>query len=156
LAQSYLERGELRKAKAEAEKGLKLYPDDAALSRFLPGLNSQIALHSAGLASEAEQLIAARDFQGALKKLEAGLREDPGSRRLVELAAGVRGQLSQSVTPQQRKHVEQLYFRAVERYLAGQYETAGKLADEVLTADPGNEAARALKDKVDAAQRLSR
>lgn len=156
LAQSYLERGQLRQAKLEAEKGLRLHTDDQALSAFLPGLNAQLAAFASGRASEAEALIAAKDYAAALKKLEAGLREDPGNHRLVELAASVRAQLSQTVSPEQRKQLEQLYYRAVEQYLKGNFATAGKLADEVLAADPSSESARALKEKVDAAMRLTK
>ena len=156
VAQGYLESGHLRQAKLEAEKGLKLHADDEALAKFLSGLNSQIAAFASKHAGDAEQLIAAKDYPGALREIEGGLREDPGNHRLVELSATVRGQLAQKVTPEQKKQVEQLYYRAVEEYLKGDYATAGKLADEVLSLDPGSESGKALKEKVDAAMRLTK
>jgi len=135
---------------------LKLHADDEALAKFLSGLNSQIAAFASKHAGDAEQLIAAKDYPGALREIEGGLREDPGNHRLVELSATVRGQLAQKVTPEQKKQVEQLYYRAVEEYLKGDYATAGKLADEVLSLDPGSESGKALKEKVDAAMRLTK
>ena len=54
------------------------------------------------------------------------------------------------------KQFEQLYYRAVEQYLRGDLDAADQYAKEVSRLDPSSDAARQLRDKIDAARRYSR
>ncbi|OGR84669.1 MAG: hypothetical protein A3J74_05985 [Elusimicrobia bacterium RIFCSPHIGHO2_02_FULL_57_9] len=104
---------------------------------------------------EAGKLSTAKDYTAALRTLEAALRRDPDNASLEAKTASLRAMLEQRLTPETRKNIEQLYYRAVEQYLKGDYESASKLADEVGQLDPASQAARTLKDKIDAAIRYS-
>ena len=61
-----------------------------------------------------------------------------------------------ALTPEDRKQFEQLYYRAVEQYLRGDLDAADQYAKEVSRLDPSSDAARQLRDKIDAARRYSR
>ncbi|MBI5241469.1 MAG: hypothetical protein HY926_13435 [Elusimicrobia bacterium] len=155
VAQSYRERGSLRAARLEAEKASQRFPGDGAVLAFLAKVRLEISEFTARQAAEVERLSGAGDFAGALKAVEAALREEPGDLKLSERAVVLRGQLRKAVGPEERKRIEQLYYRAVEQYLRGDYAAASKLAAEVLERDPSYDAGRVLKDKIEAAQRFA-
>lgn len=155
VAQSYRERGSLRAARLEAEKASGRFPGDGAVLAFLAQVRGEIAEFTARKTAEAERLAASGDAAGALKAVEAALREEPGDLKLSERAVVLRGQLQKAVGPEERKRIEQLYYRAVEQYLRADYATAAKLAAEVLERDPSYDAGRVLKDKIEAAQRFA-
>ena len=85
--------------------------------------------------------------------LEAARRENPEDADLARRADAARSELRGTVSAADRKQAEQMYYRAVEQYLKGSYDTAGGYVDEVLRLDPSSEAGRALKEKVEAARR---
>jgi tetratricopeptide (TPR) repeat protein len=155
VAQTYRERGSLRAARLEAEKASARFPGEGAILALLAQVRQEIADFSARKISESERLAGSGDYAGALKAVEAALREEPGDLKLSEKAVLLRGQIQKSVTPEERKRIEQLYYRAVEQYLRGDYATAAKLAAEVLDRDPSYDAGRVLKDKIEAAQRYA-
>lgn len=155
VAQSYRERGSLRAARLEAEKASTRFPGDGTILAFLAKVRGEIAEFTARKTAEAERLAAAGDYAGALKAVEAALREEPGDLKLSERAVVLRGQIRKAVGPEERKRIEQLYYRAVEQYLRADYATAAKLAAEVLDRDPSYDAGRVLKDKIEAAQRFA-
>jgi len=155
VAQSYRERGSLRAARLEAEQASARFPGDGTILAFLAKVRQENADFSARKIAESERLAGSGDYAGALKAVEAALREDPGDLKLSEKAVLLRGQIRKSVTPEERKRIEQLYYRAVEQYLRGDYATAAKLAAEVLDRDPSYDAGRVLKDKIEAAQRYA-
>src|SRR3989338_8339342 len=100
---------------------------------------------------EAGKLGTAKDYTAALRTLEAALRRDPDNASLEAKTASLRAMLEQRLTPETRKNIEQLYYRAVEHYRRGDYDPPPKRADEVGQLDPASQAARTLKDKIDAA-----
>ncbi|MEK7383575.1 MAG: hypothetical protein AAB262_09870, partial [Elusimicrobiota bacterium] len=91
-----------------------------------------------------------------LAELQAARREDPENPEVARLEAAAQAELRRTLPAESRKQAEQLYYRAVDQYLKGRYDVAGKLADEVLNLDPSSQPARGLKEKVEAAQRYSR
>ena len=105
---------------------------------------------------EADRLADSGDLAGALRALETALRENPGDFKLSEKALSLHGRLAKKLTVAERTEVEQRYYRAVEQYLKGNYDTAAKLAEEVLQADPTSEAGKVLKEKIEAAAGLAR
>jgi tetratricopeptide (TPR) repeat protein len=156
LAQSLRQRGQLRQALLETQKALRLFPSDKAILAIQERIKSDVAELAGRKAAEADRLSAAGDTAGAIRALETAWREDPGNSKLAEKVEALRGQLETKLTPEQRKAIEQRYYRAVEQYLKGNYDTAAKFAIEVLQADPASEAAKILKEKIEAAERLAR
>lgn len=156
LANSYLAQGLFRSAKLEVEKTGREYPDNAELRAFLDKLRQGLQKYSAAQEAEAERLSDSKDYTGALRVLENALRQDPDNAALSQKTVQLRAMMTQQVTPQTRKNIEQLYYRAVEQYLKGDYQSASKLADAVMKLDPGSESARNLKDKIDAALRYTK
>ncbi|MDD5658234.1 MAG: hypothetical protein PHF00_13365, partial [Elusimicrobia bacterium] len=156
MARSFRERGQLRQARLEAEKASARYPEDGVILAFLGKVKDELAEFLARKSAEADRLEAAGDLAGAMRAVEAALREDPGNFKLSEKAVHLRGLLAKRLTPDERKAVEQRYYRAVEQYLKGNYAVAAKFADEVLRADPSSEAGRVLKEKIEAAAGLTR
>ncbi len=155
-AATYLARGQLRSAGIEAEKVRARYPDNPQVRDFIAQAKAQLSAFTAARLAEADKAAAAGDHAGALAALQAARREDPDNKEIAARAEAVRADVRGSLSAEARKQAEQLYYRAVEQYLKGSYPAAGALADEVLKLDPSSEAARALKEKVEAAQRYSR
>ena len=155
-AATLLSRGALRLARIEAEKTLKRHPDNAQARDFVAQTRKQISAFTAARLAEAEKAVAAREHPKALALLQAARKEDPENTELAKREAAVQAELRRALPAESRKQAEQLYYRAVDQYLKGSYDVAGKLADEVLLLDPSSEPARALKEKVEAAQRYSR
>lgn len=148
-------RGEWRQAVQEAKKALDEHPGNPTLGKFWPGLQAQFSSYIAGKTSQAEKLAAEGDVAGALRLAEAALHEDPDNATLHRHVSVWRSQLQKSASPENQRKAEQLYYQAVEQYLKGDFAAAGELAKQVMALDPGSEAARTLKDKVDAASRYS-
>ncbi|MBI3564051.1 MAG: hypothetical protein HY079_02510, partial [Elusimicrobia bacterium] len=155
-ASAYLTRGQLRLARREAEKAALRHPGDAQVSDFLAQVDRRLAEFVAARKADAAAAAAAREYGKAVAALEEARREAPDDAELARLQDDARAELRRTITPETRKQAEQLYYRAVEQYLKGSYDAAGTLADEVLKLDPSSEAARTLKEKVEAAQRYSR
>lgn len=152
-AATYLARGMLRSARLEAEKIRRRYPENPQIRDFLAQTGRQLQAFTQARLSEAEKAIAARDYASALTALEGARRENPEDLELARRAAAARGELRGTVSAADRKQAEQMYYRAVEQYLKGSYDTAGGYVDEVLRLDASSEAGRALKEKVEAARR---
>jgi hypothetical protein len=116
---------------------------------------------SAKQLGEAERQAASGAYAEAVRLVEAVLRDDPGNLKLAARAAELRAsaeraRAQQAVTPETRKQVERLYYRAVEAYLRGDLEAADNFAKEVSRLDPASEAARTLREKIDAARRFAK
>jgi len=155
-AATYLSRGALRRARLEADKIRQRHPDNLQIKNFLAQTDKQIAAFVAARKVEAKDAAAARDYAKALAALEAARREAPDDAELAGLQASAQEELRRGLSSDARKQAEQLYYRAVDQYLKGRYDAAGALADEVLKLDPSSEPARALKEKIGAAQRYSK
>jgi hypothetical protein len=155
LAEELVLRGALRQAQEQAQRAARRYPQDARLSAFLASLKPRLQAFAEEQAEQAGRLASSGDTAGALKLLEAALKEAPGQPRLVEAAAALRSKAQRAVTPEERKKAEQLYYRAVEQYLKGDYKAAEALADEVLRLDASSSAVRTLKEKIQAAARIN-
>ncbi|MBI4061676.1 MAG: hypothetical protein HY403_09625 [Elusimicrobia bacterium] len=155
-ASTFLSRGQLRSALIEAEKAGKRFPGNAQVGGFIGQVREQMREFVKTRLAEADAFVADKDLAGALRSVEAALREAPDEAGLSERAAALRGQLQSSLTPEKRKEFEQLYYRAVEQYLKGSYKTADALADELIKIDPASEPAKNLKDKIQAVLRYTR
>jgi hypothetical protein len=148
-------RGQPRLARLEAEKALRRFPANAEIAAFIKEARAQTEeLVKARLESAAKKE-AAKDYAGALADLEAAASVDPESAEAAERLAAVRALMARRLDPAQRRNAEQMYYRAVERYLKGDFKSADALADEVLKLDPGSASARTLKEKVAAALRVA-
>ncbi len=154
-ASTFLSRGQLRAALAEAEKALKRFPGNAQVTGFLDQVREQGRELVKTKLAEADAFSSAGNYSDALRGVEAALREVPDAPGLAEKAAALRGQVQKAQTPEKRKEFEQLYYRAVEQYLKGDYKSADTLADELLKIDPSSEPAKTLKDKIQAALRYT-
>ena len=154
-ASTFLSRGQLRSAMAEAEKSLKRFPGNAQVTGFIEQVRLQTRQLVKTKLAEADAFIAAGNPSDALRSVEAALREAPGEPGLADKAASLRAQVQKALTPEKRKEFEQLYYRAVEQYLKGGYKTADGLTDELLKIDPSSESARTLKEKIAAALRYT-
>lgn len=155
-AQSLAERGAYRQALTELEHASLKLPDSLILKDALPEYREKLRAFVAGRVAEGDRLAGGRDFAGALRAIEPALREAPGDHSLAQKAASWRAQMSRTASPEDRKKAEQLYYQAVEQYLKGDFKSADALSKEVLSLDPGSEAALALKEKVDAALRYQK
>lgn len=148
-------RGQPRQARLEAEKALKRFPGNKEIEGFIAEARRQTeALVKTRLAA-ADAREAAKDPAGALVELEAALALEPETEGVSARVAALREQLARRLDPGARRSAEQMYYRAVERYLKGDYKSADALADEVLKLDPSSVSARTLKEKVAAALRVS-
>jgi len=154
-ASTFLTRGQLRSALLEAEKARKRFPGNAQVTGFIEQVRRQAKELVKTKLAEADALAAARDYTGALRSVEAALREVPDEPGLAERAASLRASVQKDLTPAKRKEFEQLYYRAVEQYLKGGYKAADALTDELLKIDPSSESAKTLKDKIQAALRYT-
>jgi hypothetical protein len=153
LAAGHLARDHFRQARLEAEKAAARFPDAPEFPAFLVRVKKQLEDYESQRLAEAEKASSTGEFADAVRILEAALREDPGNAKLTERALQLRASLQHTVSPEERKQIEQLYYRAVEQYLRGDLKAAGDLAKEVYRLDPTFEGARTLRDKIDAAQR---
>ena len=154
-AATQLSRGDLRAARELARKARERYPRNPQLRDFLARTDDQVKAFVAARLAEAASARARGDAAGALAALEAALRQSPDDPDLARRAAAAQAELRRTLTPQSRRQAEQVYYKAVEAYLKGDYDEAGRLADRVLALDPTYEAARTLKAKVEAARRYA-
>lgn len=146
-------RGQPLQARLEAEKALRRFPGNKEIAAFIAEARKQTdALVKTRLEAAAKRE-AEKDYAGALAELQAAA--ELGSKDAVERLAAVRALVSRRLDPAQRRNAEQMYYRAVERYLKGDYRGAEALADEVLKLDPSSASARTLKEKVEAALRVA-
>ncbi|HXT00193.1 MAG TPA: hypothetical protein VN915_05930, partial [Elusimicrobiota bacterium] len=154
-ASTFLSRGQLRPAMAEAEKSLQRFPGNAQVTGFIEQVRQQTKEFVKKKLAEADGFAAAGNPAEALRSVEAAMHEAPEEPGLAAKAAALRSQVQKSLTSEQRKEFEQLYYRAVEQYLKGSFKTADLLADELLKIDPSSESARTLKEKIAAALRYT-
>lgn len=156
LAASHLAHDRYRQARLEAEKAAARFPEAPEFGAFLirvkQGLDDFVTLKLA----DADKAAQSGAYADAVRVVEGALREDPGNARLTERALALRASLQRAATPESRKQIEQLYYRAVEQYLKGDLASAADLAKEVYRLDPTFEGARTLRDKIEAAQRYQK
>lgn len=155
LASSFLSRSLPRQARLEAEKILKRFPNNEQVLGFIKQAEEQVKAVVAARLADADALAKTGDLTGALKALETALREEPGHAKALERMKALREQLERKLSPEERRLIEQLYYRAVEQYLKGNFKVADDLASEVMKLDPSSQSARVLKEKVQAALRYS-
>lgn len=154
MAETLLARGAFRQARAAAEELRKRFPDDPRPEDFLVELERRLR----GFAQERLEAAAKEPPAEALRLLEAALKELPAGQAAAvrERVTALRAQLQRDVSPEARRQAEQLYYRAVEQYLKGNYQGASELAAEVGRLDPSSEPVKTLRDKIEAAQRAAR
>lgn len=148
-------RGQPRLARLEAEKALRRFPGNKEIAAFIKEARTQSEAMLKSHLEAASRKEAAKDYAAAMAELEGAIALDPDSAEASSRLAAVRGLLSRRLDPSQRRAAEQMYYRAVERYLKGDFKSAGALADEVLKLDPSSASARTLKEKVAAALRVA-
>lgn len=151
-----LAHGRYRQARAEAEKASDRFPGAPELAAFLPRVEQQLGEYVSAQLAESDRLAAAGSYADALHAIEGALREDPGNTRLNARAVELRAKLQRALTPEDRKQFEQLYYRAVESYLRGDLDAADNFSKEVSRIDPSSDAARQLREKIDAARRYAK
>ncbi|MDE2490569.1 MAG: hypothetical protein KGM24_06950 [Elusimicrobia bacterium] len=154
-AGTQLSRGELHAARELARRAQTRYPENPQLREFLAKTDEQLHSFVKSRLAEADAAQSRGDAAGAVAALESALRQDPDDEELARRTAAAQAVLRRNLSPHARQEAEQLYYQAVEEYLKGDYDTAGKLADKVLTLDPTYEAARTLQAKVAAARRYA-
>jgi hypothetical protein len=152
VAETLLARAAFRQARAAAEETKRRFPKDPRPDEFLLSLERRLR----GYAQERLDLAGKEEPAEALRMIESAMRELPGNQALAERAAALRAQLSKNISPEARRQAEQLYYRAVEQYLKGNYQGASELAAEVARLDPSSETVKTLREKIEAAQRASR
>lgn len=146
-------RGQPLQARREAEKALRRFPGNKEIQAFIAEARKQTEALIKTRLEAASRREAAKDYAGALTELQAAAELD--SKEAAERLVAVRAILSRRLDPAQRRNAEQMYYRAVERYLKGDFKSADALADEVLKLDPSSASARTLKEKVAAALRVA-
>lgn len=156
VATSHLAQDRYRQARLDAEKAAARFPQAPEFPGFLLRVRRQVEEFVTLKLAEADRTAAAGNVAESVRIVESALREDPGNSRLTERALALRAQLQRAATPESRKQLEQMYYRAVEAYLKGDLATSGELAKEVYRLDPTFEGARTLRDKIEAAQRFSK
>lgn len=148
-------RGQPRLARLEAEKALRRFPGNKEIAAFIKEARSQSEAMLKSHLEAASRKEAVKDYAGAMAELQGAVALDPDSTEASSRLAAVRGLLSRRLDPSQRRAAEQMYYRAVERYLKGDFKSADALADEVLKLDPSSASALTLKEKVSAALRVA-
>jgi tetratricopeptide (TPR) repeat protein len=156
LATGHLARDRYRQARLEAEKAAARFPNAPEFPAFIVKVKRQLEEYVTLKLDEADKAAQAGNLAEGVRVVEAALREDPGNAKLTERAVALRASLQRTVTPEARKQIEQMYYRAVEQYLRGDFAAAGELAKEVYRLDPTFEGARTLREKIDAAQRYQK
>ncbi len=145
--------GRLRDAWLAAHRALLHLPGSTSLEAFQAQVQRQIDALDAAKTAEASRLIAGGDVAGAVRAAGEALAQKPDDGRLAAEARTWRSELRKKISPEERRQLEQLYYRAVDQYLKGNFAAAGELARQVMQADPSSEAARTLREKVEVAQR---
>lgn len=155
-AESLLAQGLFAQARAEAERGLGARADNPRLKAFLAKVAQSLRASVEARLGEADRQVKASNQNAAFELLRGVLRDDPGNVEAAVSMEGLKRMMVKVITPETRKQIDQLYYRAVDQYLKGNYAAAKPLVDQVLALDPSSEAGRGLQEKVDAALRLSK
>jgi tetratricopeptide (TPR) repeat protein len=154
-AERLMARGQAREARLKALEARRR--SDTAETRKLVEKAEEVLRASVdSRLKRAQELIDTRNRGGAAALLQSVLRDDPDNGRAEELLGGLRQELRKDLDPEARKRVEQLYYRAVERYLKGDYEAAEPLVKEILKLDPSSDSAARLSEKLEASRSLSK
>lgn len=141
------------RAAALAKKALGLLPEDARAKSVVAIAARGLALSLEKRLGRAAELCDAGAYAKALEVLESVLGDDPGNKEALERGRICRAALAPSITDEQRKAMEKLYYMAVDSYLKGDYAAARGRVKEILDADPLNDSALRLREKIDAAAR---
>jgi len=149
-----MERGQPRKALAVLEDAPAEARQDPKLRTLEARARERLRASASSELERARGLAAAGEHSAALKALEAVLREAPRDAQALQLAEECRAAAGRSVSDEDRKKMERLYYQAVELYLKGSFQQARTLVEQVAEIDPASDSARKLKEKVDAALNL--
>lgn len=153
-AQESLKRGRFRDASEQALQAFKAMPGLPEVESLRALIETERARSIEGRIKEAEELAAAQQSGVARATFQSVLNDDPRNSRAREGLARLRESMRAPLSPEQRKQLEKTYYLAVDAYLKSRYDEAGRQLEEIFKADPHDENARKLKDKVDAALKL--
>ncbi|KAF0125816.1 MAG: Tetratricopeptide TPR1 repeat-containing protein [Elusimicrobia bacterium] len=140
-------------AAARAKKALQVLPGDAQAKSVVAIAERGLALSLEKRLGRAAELCDAGAYAKALEVIESVLGDDPGNKEAAERKRICRAALAPSITEAQRKALEKTYYMAVDSYLKGDYTAARGRVGEILDADPLNDSALKLSEKIDAAGR---
>ncbi len=154
-ARALAEKGRYREALQQSERAAKLVPGDPELARAARDVEGLRTRFIGAKIEEGERWMVAGQVGKALAAYDAVLSEDPQNTevrsRISELQRTLKAPLSEEV----RKQIEKKYYMAVDGYLKARYEEAQARLNEIFALDPADENARKLKEKVDAALKIS-
>jgi len=148
-ASDHLRREEYPLAIAAAQKAAEINPDDAASANSLMRIARQgldISLRTR--LKEIDRLCESGEYAKAMKIRASVLRDDPANKE-----AELKGRVcvpadTHKPAAEDQKKIEKLYYMAVDAYLKNKLPEASAQVKEILTIDPGNEAARKLEGKI--------
>lgn len=152
-ASTLLKAEKYARAAARAKEALRILPGDAQAKSVVSIAERGLALSLEKRLGRAAELCDSGSYARALEALESVLGDDPGNKEAAELKRVCRASLAPSITEEQRKAMEKLYYMAVDSYLKGDYTSARARVKEILAADPLNDSALKLREKIDAAAR---
>jgi tetratricopeptide (TPR) repeat protein len=152
-ASALLKAEKYAQAAARAKKALQSLPGDAQAKSVVSIAERGLALSLEKRLGRAAELCDAGAYAKALEVIDSVLGDDPGNKEAMERKRICRAALAPSITEAQRRALEKVYYMAVDSYLKGDYAAARARVKEILDADPLNDSALKLKEKIDAAAR---
>ncbi|HBE88290.1 MAG TPA: hypothetical protein DDW67_04025 [Elusimicrobia bacterium] len=152
-ASALLKAEKYAQAAARARKALQVLPGDAQAKSVVSIAERGLALSLEKRLGRAAELCDSGAYAKALEVIESVLSDNPGNKEALERKRICRAALAPSITEAQRKALEKLYYMAVDSYLKGDYAGARARVKEILDADPLNDSALKLREKIDAAAR---
>ncbi|OGR44563.1 MAG: hypothetical protein A2X35_00435 [Elusimicrobia bacterium GWA2_61_42] len=148
-ASNHLRREEYTAAIAAAQKAAALNPEDAAAANSLMRIARQgldISLRTR--LKEIDRLCETGDYAKAMKIRASVLRDDPANKEAEQKGRVCVPADTHKPGADEQKKIEKLYYMAVDAYLKNKLPAASAQVKEILTLDPGNEAARKLEGKI--------
>lgn len=152
-ASALLKAEKYAEAAARARRALQVLPGDAQAGSVVAIAGRGLALSLEKRLGLAAELCAAGSYAGALEVIDSVLGDDPGNKEAAERKRVCRAALAPTITEERRKALEKVYYMAVDSYLKGDYAAARARVKEILDADPLNDSALKLGEKIDAAAR---
>jgi tetratricopeptide (TPR) repeat protein len=108
------------------------------------------------LISLSESLIGSGRYADALVALSQALREDPSSRRALDLLKTAQSKISERIETGRKLEERESMGHAIKLVTMGQHDEAGKILKDILAANPGNEQAQELMRKLEVIKELEK
>lgn len=156
ISRGLLEQGKYGDAIAQAERALRISPEDTVVKILLEQAKEKRAADLKRRFSEGARWVEAREYGKALALFDSILAEDPQNQEVAARIQQIQAEIKKPLPPEVQRKLDQQYYRAVDAYLNGRYPEAQGFLKEILEADPANENARKLKEKLEAALQIAR